>query len=116
MSKDTEVPGRLDSPLSEGLCSTATAGAELKAAASNAYGRGYYAGKKIRQQRRSAEAKSRHEEALWHRYMAAALTACCTAEGWTVGDKPISNIDDRTNLAADFADAALTVARRRGRL
>lgn len=115
----TEVPGRLDSPLIEGLGVTATAADELKAAVSNAYGRGYYAGTRRKKQQISSDAKQRQENAMWHRYMQAALAACVTAEGWTTGtqpEKPINTLPERTKLAADFADEAVKLARQRCRL
>jgi hypothetical protein len=100
----------------EGLGDTATAADELKAAVHNAYGRGYYAGTRRKKQQISNEAKRRHEDAMWHRYMQAALTACVSAQNWKVGDKPIIDLSSRTKLAADFADEAVKLARQRGRL
>ena len=100
----------------EGLGGTATAADELKAAVSNAYGRGYYAGTRRKKQQMSEEAKQRQENAMWHRYMQAALTTMCDARGWTAGDKPINTISERTTLAADFADEAVKMARQRCRL
>ena len=102
--------------LSEGLGGTATAADELKAAVSNAYGRGYYAGTRRKKQQISGEAKQRQENAMWHRYMQAALAACVNAENWKAGDKPILNVPARTKLAADFADEAVKLARQRCRL
>ena len=102
--------------LTEGLGGSGGAADELKAAVINAYGRGYYAGTRRKKQQIGSEAKQRQENAMWHRYMAAALTTCCDARGWTAGDKPINTVAERTKLAADFADEAVKLARQRCRL
>lgn len=112
----TESGQPLGLGLGEGLGDTATPASELKAAVHNAYGRGYYAGTRRKKREISLEAKQRQENAMWHRYMAAALTTCCDARGWTAGEKPINTIPERTKLAADFADEAVKLARQRGRL
>ena len=93
-----------------------TSADELKDAVRNAYGRGYSAGVRRKKRQISDEARRRHEDALWHRYMAAALTTCCDVRGWTCGNKPINTVKERADLAADFADEAMKEAARRGRL
>lgn len=89
---------------------------EMKAAIAAAYGRGYNAGQRRKRRAINVEARQRREEAMWHRYMAAALGPCVNAQGWKRGEKPITDIPSRTSLAADFADEAVRVARARGRL
>ena len=90
------------------------------AAEKRGYSKGYAAGKRRAGREVDTErlerARAARENAFWRQAMCAALTTCCNVHGWTKGDKPISNIADRVDLARDFADQAVLVARNKGRI
>jgi hypothetical protein len=75
-----------------------------------AYARGYNAGRKRKARNVSAEQIRNRERAFWQRAFLSSLQTCITVSGWTVGDKPITTITGRTQLARDFANEALRVA------
>lgn len=83
---------------------------EAKTAEARAYSRGYQAGRKRRKTEVAEERRLAQRQAFWQRAFLAALPACVTAQGWAVGDKPITNISQRTRLAKDFADEATKLA------
>lgn len=74
------------------------------------YNKGYAAGMRRAKNQRSADAQLRQQTAFWQRAFLAALPACITVDGWTRGDKPITSVADRAQLARDFADEALRLA------
>lgn len=89
--------------------------AEAEALA-KAYQHGYRAGQRRKTLQHTEAARVQRENALWHRYMAEALTVCIDVTGWAQGAKPINSLAARTALAADFADEAIRLARNRGRI
>lgn len=70
------------------------------------YQRGYRAGKAKARRDRSAEHAHRERQAFWDKAFLAAIPACIRADGWKVGDKPITSLVDRIDLARDAADHA----------
>jgi ribosome modulation factor len=94
-----------------GSDSSAELGDTTKAAESRAYQRayqrGYQAGQRRKAKEINAEKYQAQKDAFRRRAFLAALPACVTAVGWKKGEKPINNIDARTELAWDFANEAL---------
>lgn len=80
---------------------------EIKKAEKRGYARGYVAGKQRKQRDQTAEQIHREKRAFLDRAFMAALPACIAAQGWKAGDKPISNVPERVDLAWDFAMSAL---------
>lgn len=81
--------------------------------ASVAYQKGYQAGLRRKQRERKAANAAVRERAFWERAFLAALPECVDSEGWKRGEKPIIGREERTQLAAGFADDALTEYRSR---
>ena len=81
--------------------------------AAGAYQKGYQAGLRQKQRERKEASAAARERAFWERAFLAALPVCIDVQGWKHGDKPITNSEQRANLAATFADDALTEYRRR---
>ena len=81
-----------------------------------AYSRGYACGRKRLKREIGAEQQAQKAVRFWQRAMIAALPVAAQQSTWKRGENPISSIDDRMALAADFADSALAVARNRGRI
>jgi hypothetical protein len=71
------------------------------------YARGYNAGRKRVDLDISREAVMAERQAFLERAFLAALPACIVAQDWKRGDKPITNMTQRTALAWDFAEEAL---------
>lgn len=80
------------------------------------YAKGYRAGLRRKRKAISDEQQAAKEKAFWQRAFVAVLPEAMTAEGWKRAEKPIFGVEDRVNLAADFATSALMHARRFGRL
>lgn len=88
---------------------------DIKAAEKRGYSRGYQAGNKRKHRDAVSERIRREERAFRDRAFLAALPACIEAQGWsrTVDGKkiPISDLEERTRLAWDFARMAVTFRR-----
>lgn len=80
---------------------------EIKAAEQRGYSKGYVAGKKRRQRDDADRVRYRAMNAAWDRAFLAALPACIAADGWTIGENQIRSLEDRTKLAANFANEAM---------
>lgn len=83
---------------------------ELKAAEHRGYSKGYIAGKKRKHRDISEETRQRKKDAFWQRAFLAALPAAFAAQGWSRGEKPITDLKGRVRLAAETADEALSHA------
>lgn len=82
-----------------------------------AYARGYAAARRSAKTKRTHSQAVARRDAFWQRCFIAALPACTVAENWTTGDKkPINTLVERVDLARNFADEALRVAERSGRV
>jgi hypothetical protein len=55
----------------------------------------------------------KEERDFWDKAFLAALPECVNGQGWKTGETPLSSLDDRTSLAARFADRAI-IERRKG--
>lgn len=93
------------------MTSTTTSPSDLDAAKRAAYQQGYRAGTRVRP-KSGAEKLRRHlksqERAFWERALLAALPyAVEHAPAWRKSETRQAAIDDRMELAADFADAAV---------
>jgi hypothetical protein len=77
-----------------------------------AYDRGYSAG------RRKAKAISdaAKRDTFWQHSMLQVMEFCATQSSWKRGETPITGVEDRMRLAAEFAEAALNEATKRGRV
>lgn len=80
---------------------------EIKKAELRGYARGYHAGKKKRHRDDFVARYRRERQAFLDRAFIATLPAALNADGWKFGDKPITSTDDRVELAARWAVAAL---------
>lgn len=82
---------------------------------SRAYSRGYQAGiKRVKREINAANIK-KQRNAIWRRCFMQVLNFSFTQSTWKCGNKPINTISERTDLAADIADAALKEIINRGR-
>ena len=88
----------------------------IKAAELRGYGKGYAAGRRRAVNQIATEQRARRDDIFWQRAFFATLPSCVNAEGWTRDTKPISTLVARVELAADFADSALLVVRRKNRI
>jgi hypothetical protein len=89
---------------------------EIKKAEQRGYSRGYQAGKARRKRERMLEQYEQRKNAFWQRAYLAILQDAFNAHGWKSGDKPITSVDDRTNLARNFADSSLNIAVNQGKI
>lgn len=80
---------------------------DIKAAEKRGYSKGYAAGRRRKARDLSDQRRRTEREAFRRRAFLAALPACIAAQGWKRGDKPIASVDDRAQLAWDFAAAAV---------
>ncbi len=86
-----------------------------------AYNRGYAAGRKRRARDGEEERRRARIDAFFLRAMLVALPACMTMSGWkntkaNGEQEPITNLDQRTELARKFARKATELAIEEGRL
>lgn len=79
----------------------------IAAAEKHGYARGYRAGKHRRQRDIDHEHHRREQQALLDRIYVAMLPTAMSAQGWKFGEKPISSMDDRIELARQWAEEAL---------
>lgn len=80
---------------------------ELKAAEQRGYAKGYAAGQR-RKAALSERNKHRREElAFWDRAFLSVAPYFAGCAAWTKGDKQLSSLDDRVELAANFANKAI---------
>tara|TARA_R100000656_G_scaffold22315_1_gene19876 strand:- start:4284 stop:4565 length:282 start_codon:yes stop_codon:yes gene_type:complete len=84
-----------------------------KAEAQRHYGRGYAAGRKRLERDKRAEARLLDERQFWDEAFLSMSAEAFRAQGWKQGDTPITNLDQRVDLAADWADRAVKVRRKR---
>lgn len=80
---------------------------DIKAAEARGYSKGYAASVRRKQRKVSAESEAKQRAAFWNRAFLAALPTCIDVQGWQRNGQPIKSLQDRTQLAADFADHAL---------
>jgi hypothetical protein len=80
---------------------------DLKQAEQRGYSRGYATGRKRIKQDREAERLRHERQAFLDKAFLAALPVCINVSGWKFGEKPITNVGDRTKLAWEFATEAL---------
>jgi hypothetical protein len=80
---------------------------EIKEIEMRGYSKGYQAGIRRMKREQGKELRRKEQQAFLDRAFISALTACIDVQGWRHGDKPITNIPMRVELAADFAKEAL---------
>jgi hypothetical protein len=71
------------------------------------YRKGYAAGKRRADKETTREQFQQQQQEFLERAFLAALPQCVSVGGWKRGDKPITNLEDRVDLAWDFAEMAL---------
>jgi hypothetical protein len=72
-----------------------------------AYQRGYRSGRKRRAVDERGRKADAERAAFRRRAFLAALPACLASEGWKIGDKPVTTLDQRIDLAWLAANKAL---------
>lgn len=76
---------------------------EIKKAEKRGYSKGYAVGKR-------RQALQRKNGAFWQRAFLAALPAAIASQGWKRGNKPLTKLPDKVQLAAEAADEAMKYA------
>jgi len=79
---------------------------DIKKIEQRGYAKGYAAGKLRKQKTIRAEQREREIKAFRQRAFLAALPACIATKGWTIGERKLTNVEDKIKLAWLFADAA----------
>lgn len=87
---------------------------ELKQAEQRGYSKGYAAGQRRAEREDSARKMADEQRAFWREVFMGILPMASTQDTWTLGDKRISTPEQRMNLAALFADAAVKELKKRG--
>ncbi len=79
----------------------------IPAAEQRGYSRGYYAGRRrmIADQRQLDFSEKKAD--FWREVFVTALAEVVNGHGWRTGDTPITTVQERVGLAADFADEAV---------
>ena len=77
------------------------------------YSKGYAAGRRRQDADIRREALQAEERAFWDKVFVAATPAFIRASGWKQGDRPLTSLQARCELARDFANAALEARRRK---
>lgn len=80
---------------------------QIKEAEQRGYSRGYNAGRKRLKKQIEAEQLQRKKNEFYNQALLAALPSCVLAQGWKHGEKPISSVLERIELADHFAREAL---------
>lgn len=80
---------------------------EIAAAKKRGYSRGYAAGKRRRHSEIDSERRRREQQAFLDRVFIAMLPAAMAAQGWKIGDAPVTSSEDRIKLARIWAEKAL---------
>lgn len=89
---------------------------ELKEAEARGYSRGYQAGARRKKRAIDEERREAAKRAFWLRAYLAMLPHAMAVEGWKIGEEPVRSSVQRAELAARWADAALSRAVGSGRL
>lgn len=79
---------------------------DIKAAERRGYSKGYTAGKRRKEKLITREQIKAQQQQFIDRAFIAALPAAMDVQGWKRGEKPITSLEDRVQLAADFAREA----------
>lgn len=84
-----------------------------KSEAQRQYSRGYAAGRKRLKSDMEKERRRATDEEFWDATFQAVSAAAFQCQGWSRGETPITSLNDRVDLAADWADRAVKVRRNR---
>lgn len=87
---------------------------EAKKAEARGYAKGYQAGKRRKKADIDIERREKEERAFRDRVFLAVLPFCMQAQGWKMGDEPITSSNDRVDWAWSVADRATNKRRARG--
>ena len=77
---------------------------EIRKAELRGYSRGYQTGSTKKKNDRAAQNKKQQHDAKWNRAFLAALPAALVMNGWKIGEKPISTIEERLDFAVRIAN------------